>query len=111
MNNAVFVKTRGNLRNNRDIKIITTEAKMNYLVLEQKYYTTVFSDNLLAIEMKRTQILLSNSPYLCLWILEISKIVTYEFWYDYAKPKYREKAKLCYMNIDSFIVYIKTKDI
>ena len=31
----------------------------------------------------------------------------YEFWYDYVKPKYGEKAKFCYMDIDSFIVYVK----
>ena len=41
--------------------------------------------------------------------LEMSKIVMYGFWYDYVKPKYREKAKLCYMDTDSFIVYIKTE--
>ena len=35
----------------------------------------------------------------------------YEFWYDYAKPKYGEKAKLCYMDTDSFIIYIKTDGI
>ena len=35
----------------------------------------------------------------------------YEFWYDYVRPKYGEKAKLCYMDRDSFIVYIKTNDI
>ena len=53
-----------------------------------------------------------NEPvYLVLSILELSKIITYEFWLDYVKPKYREKAKLCYMDIESFIVYIKTDDI
>ena len=45
--------------------------------------------------------------YLGLSILEISKIVMYEFWYDYLKPKYREKAKLLYVDTDCFIVYIK----
>ena len=49
--------------------------------------------------------------YLCPSILAISKLVMYEFWYDYVKPKYGEKVKLCYMDIDSFMVYIKTKDI
>ena len=44
-------------------------------------------------------------------ILEISKILMHEFWYDYVKPKYGEKAKLFYMDKDSFIVYIKTEDI
>ena len=44
-------------------------------------------------------------------MLEISKIVTYEFWYDYAIPKHRQKAKLCYMLTHTFIVFIKTEDI
>ena len=44
-------------------------------------------------------------------VLELSKILRYEFWYDFVKPKYGEKAKLCYMDTDSFIAYIKTNDI
>ena len=53
-----------------------------------------------------------NKPvYLRLSILELSKIVMYRFWYDYVKPKYDEKAKLCYMDTDRFIVYVKTDDI
>ena len=53
-----------------------------------------------------------NKPvYLGLLILELSKIVMYDFWYDYINPKYKEKSKLCYMNTDSFIVYIKTDDV
>ena len=43
--------------------------------------------------------------------LEISKTVMYEFWYDYIKPKFNGKAKLCYMDTDSFIVHVKTEDI
>ena len=50
-----------------------------------------------------------NKPvYLGFSIPELSKILLYEFWYDYVKPKYVAKAKLCYMETDSFIVYIKT---
>ena len=53
-----------------------------------------------------------NKPaYLGLSILELSKILMYEFWYDYEKSKYDEKDKLCYMDKDNFIVYIKTVDI
>ena len=53
-----------------------------------------------------------NKPvYLGLSILESSKTLMYEFWYDYVKPKYDEKAKLCYMGTGSFTVYIKTDDI
>ena len=42
---------------------------------------------------------------------ELSKTLMYEFWYDYVKPKYGDKAKLCYMNTDNLIVYIKTNDV
>ena len=58
--------------------------------------------------MKITQILMDKPVYLGLSTLEISKIVMYQSWYDYVKPKYGEKGKLRYMDIDSFIVYIKT---
>ena len=43
--------------------------------------------------------------------IELSKILMYEFWYDYLKPQYDEKSKLCCMDTYSFIVYIKTDDI
>ena len=59
------------------------------------------------MEMKKTQVLMNKPVYLGLSILELSKILIYEFWYDYVKPKYGEKAKLSYMDTDSFIVYIK----
>ena len=49
--------------------------------------------------------------YLGLRIFEISKIVMYEFLYDYVNPKYREKAQLCFIDTDSFLVYIKTDHI
>ena len=53
-----------------------------------------------------------NKPiHLRLSILELSKILIYEFWYDYVKLEYGERAKLCYINTDSFIVYIKIDDI
>ena len=53
-----------------------------------------------------------NKPvYLGLSKLELSKILMSEFWYDYLKPKFGEKAKLCYMNSNTFIVYIKIDDI
>ena len=48
--------------------------------------------------------------YLGLSILEISKILMYEFWYDYMKPKYNDNVRLCYMDTDSFVMHIKTND-
>ena len=111
-NNSVFRETMENVRQNRDIKTVTTERRRNYLVPELNYHTTkFFAENLLAIEMKKTQILMNKPVFLGLTILELSKTVMYEFWYHYLKPKYGEKEKLCYMNTDCFIIYIKIDDI
>ena len=94
-----------NVRKHRGIKLVTIERKRNYLVPEPNYYaTTFFTENLLAIKTKKTEILMDKPVYLGLSILELSKILMYDFWYDYVKPKYSEKAKLCYMDTDSFIV-------
>ena len=61
--------------------------------------------------MKKTQTLMNKPVYLGLSILDLSKTIMYEFWYDYVKSKYGEKAKLCYVDTDSFIAYIKTHNI
>ena len=50
---------------------------------------------------------MDKPSYLGLWILQLSKILMCEFWYDYVEPKYDEKAKLCYMGTDSYIVHVK----
>ena len=71
----------------------------------------IFTENLLAIEMKQTQILINKIVYLGLSILEISKVVMHGFWYDWVKPKYSEKAKLFYMDTGSFISSSKTDDV
>ena len=68
------------------------------------------SENLSIIEMNKTKVKMNKPIYLGLLILEISKLLMYEFWYDYMKPKYGDNIKLCYMYTDSFIMNIKTED-
>ena len=97
-----------NLNKHRDNKLVTTERSRNYLVSEPNCHTTkFFIEHLLAIEMKNVEILTNMPVYLGLSILELSKILMYEFWYYYVKPKYGEKTNLWCMDSDSFIVYIK----
>ena len=60
--------------------------------------------------MKKTKVKMNKPIYLGLSISEISKILMYEFWYDYMKPKYSDNVKLCYVDTDSFIMHIKTED-
>ena len=76
MNNTVFGKTMENLRNHRDIKLVTTDKRRNRLVSEPNYCTIqCFSENLLAIEMKKTKVKMNRPLYLGLSLLEISKIL------------------------------------
>ena len=111
MNNAVFGKTMENVRKHGDIKLVTTNKKRSKLVSEPNYHTmNCISENLSIIEMKKTKIKMNKSIYLGLLILEISKILMYELWYDYVKPKYGNDVKLCYMDTDSFVMNIKTED-
>ena len=79
MHNAVFGKTVENERKHRDIKLVTIERRRNYLVSESNYHTTKFFT-----ESRRS-----------------SKLLMHEFCYDNVKPKYGEKAKLCYMDTDT----------
>ena len=96
MNNSVFGKTIENVRKHRDINLVTTDEKRNNLVSVPNYHTTkCFSENVLAIEMKKTKEKMNKSVYLGMSILDITKTLMYEFWYDYIKPKYGDRTKLC----------------
>ena len=96
MNNSVFGKTIENVRKHRDINLVTTDEKRNNLVSVPNYHTTkYFSENVLAIEMKKTKEKMNKSVYLGMSILDITKTLMYEFWYDYIKPKYGDRTKLC----------------
>ena len=105
MNNSVFEKTMKNIRKH-DIKLVTLDKKRSKLVSEPNYHTiNLISEDLSIIEMKKTKVKMNKPIYLSLSILEISKILMYEFWYDYMKLKYND-VKLCYMDTDSFIMNI-----
>ena len=100
-----------NVRKHRDIKLVTTDERRNKLVLEPNYHITKqSSENLLAIEMKKTKVKMNKPVYLGMSILDNSKTPMYEFWFDYIKPKYKDKAKICYTDTDSFVIHNFTKD-
>ena len=92
MNNSVFGKAMENVRNHKDIKLVVTNETRKKLVSEPNYHSSKsFSDNLMAIEMKKTKVIMNKPIYLGQAILDISKTLMYEFWYDYLKPKYKDK--------------------
>ena len=111
MINSVFGKTMENVRNHRDIKIVTMGKRRRILASEPNYHSTKYiSKDLLIMEMKKTEVKMNKPMCLGQAILDLSKTFMYEFWYDYIKPKYGDKARLCFMDTQSFVMNIKTED-
>ena len=95
MNNSVFGKTMENVRNHRDIKLVTSEKRRKRLVSELNYHSCKkYTDHLMAIEMKKTIVKMNKPLHLGASILDISKTLMYKFLYDYLKPKYGDRIKL-----------------
>ena len=83
INNPVFGKTMENVRNHRDIKLVTTNKQRNKFASEPNYHSTKYiSKNLLIMEMKKVEVKMNKPIYLGQAILDISTILMYEFWYD-----------------------------
>ena len=81
MTNSVFEKTMVNVRNHRDIKLVTSEKRRKRLVSEPNYHSCKrFSDHLMAIEMEKTRVKMNKPLYLGMSILGISKTLMYKFW-------------------------------
>ena len=112
MNNSVFGKTMENIRKHGNIKLVTTEEKYLHTVMKPNFKSGVlFGENLMGCEMGKIKVVMNKPVYLGQAILDLSKIVMYEFHYDYMVPKYGlEKLKLCYMDTDSLVCDIKTED-
>ena len=84
MNNAVYGKTMENLRNHRDIRLVTTNARRKQLVSQPNYHTCKrFSGNLIAIELRKTKVYMNKPMYIGQAVLDISKTLMYIFFYDY----------------------------
>ena len=109
--NSIYDKTLQNDRKHRHIKLVTTEAKRNKLASEPNYHSTKYiSKHLLVMEMKKIEVKINKPVYLGQAVLDLSKTLMFEFWYDYLKPIYGDKIRLCYTDTDSFIMHIKTDD-
>ena len=112
MNNSVFGKTMESIRKHRNVKLVMTEEKYLRTVMIPNFKSGVlFGENLMGCEMGKIKVVIYKPVYLSQAILDLSKIVMYEFHYDYMVPKYGlEKLKLCYMDTDSLVYDIKTED-
>ena len=96
-----------NIRKHKDIKLVTNEKAYLRNVMKANFKSGVLvGENL----MGKIKVVMIKPVYLGQAILDLSKIVMYEFYYDYMKPKYGGNLKLCYMDTDSLLYHIKTED-
>ena len=111
MNNAVFGKTMENIENRVDIKFATDRKRaLKYSAKPNFNRAVVFDENLIALHMNKTQVNYNKPIYLGAAILDISKVLMYEFYYDYIKPKYGDRVKLLFTDTDSLCLEIRTED-
>ena len=111
MNNSVFGKTMENIRNRVDIKLITNEKEAKKLISKPNFHhRTIFTENLIAVHMKKTKVYYNKPIYLGMCILDLSKTLMYDFHYNYIKKKYGEGASLLFTDTDSLAYEIDTED-
>ena len=111
MNNSVFGKTMENIRNRVDVKLVNTVEKFKKLVAKPNFKgRKIFSENLISVHMKKTSLTMNKPVYLGMCILDLSKVIMFDFHYNYIKPKYGNKAKLLFTDTDSFMYEIQTED-
>ena len=111
MNNSVFGKTMENIRNRVNINLVTDKNKAEKLRAKPNFeHCNIFCEELIAVQMKKTELEFDKPVYLGMCILDLSKTIMYEFHYKYIKQKYGDKAKLLFTDTDSLMYEIKTED-
>ena len=111
MNNSVFGKTMENIRNRVNIKLVTDRKKAEKLAAKPNFkHCNIFDEDLIAIHMKKTSLTMNKPVYLGMNILDLSKILMFDFHYNYIKKKYGDKAKLLFTDTDSLMYKIQTED-
>ena len=95
MNNSVFGKTMENVCAHRDIKLVTTYEKFSKYAYKSNFESVkCFSEDLLAVKTRRTEIKMVKPVYLGQAILDLSKTLMYDFYYGYLKQKYGDRVRL-----------------
>ena len=112
MNNAVYGKTMENLRNWIDVKLVHYRKDNLKWTSKPSYMLhKLFDNDLLALRKKKYILTLNKTAYIRMCILELSKVLNYEFYYDYIKNKYINNSRLLFTDTDSLMFEIKNEDV
>ena len=112
MNNSVFGKTMENLRKRVDIRLVTDEKKLLKLASKPTYVSSkIFNENLVAVHKIKETLTLNRPAYVGMCILDLSKVLMYDFHYNYIKKKYGDKARLLFTDTDSLTYEIEVLDV
>jgi hypothetical protein len=115
MNNSVFGKTMENVDNRIDVKLVSHWEKVDrrvgaeILIAKPNFKNiSVFDENLVAVQMNKVKILYNKPVYVGFTVLDLSKTIIYDFYYNYLKQKYKNNIKLLYTDTDSLIIKVDT---
>ena len=114
MNNSVFGKTMENLKKRVNVNLLRSsdEVKVKKLVAKPSFNrANVFDNDLVAIHMEKTKIMLNRPTYVGMCVLDLSKHLMYDFYYNEMKPQYGKNCNVLYTDTDSLLLEIKTKDV
>src|SRR6056300_692760 len=111
MNNSVFGKTMENIRNRQDIRLCNSAVQVKKLISKPNFKKrTIFSENLVAVHMGKTESVFNKPIYIGMSILDVSKNLMFDFHSNYMKRKYNDNASLLLSDTDSLMYEIKTDD-
>ncbi|XP_031549115.1 uncharacterized protein LOC116286691 [Actinia tenebrosa] len=110
-NNSVFGKTMENIRKRVSIKIAGTREEAEVYVSQPGFVRYVEMLNVYVIHMKKANLFLNKPVYTGFTVLDLSKLLMYEFYYDKLRPKYGDRCHLLYTDTDSLILEVQTEDI
>ena len=112
MNNSVFGKTMENLRKRVDVRLVTNEKKLDKLTSKPTYVSSkIFNENLMAVHKVKETLTLNTPAYVGMCILDLSKMLMYDFHHNYIKKKYNNRARLLFTDTDSLTYEIEAEDI
>ena len=114
MNNAVYGKTMENLRRRVNVKLVRSheEDKLRRLIASPAFArANIFDDDLAAVQIHKSRLVLNRPVYVGMSVLDLSKSLMYDFYYNQMKAQYGDRVELLYTDTDSLLLEIQTEDV